>query len=451
MTELPISPSRHLTAALQPFDSVPAVNFFVYPPLGRIEGGARPIGDRLGLTNSLPDNEPYVAYVSVPYCLSRCNSCMCFRELLPRTTEREAFLDKYVDALVRQVRAYGSTPRFTSGVCSAVFLGGGTASLLSVRQLERLLQAMYSSLRMSTDVEITLEGNPTDLTASYLAGAADIGVTRVSIGYQSGQQSVLDALKTIHSADQGIEAMQAAIASKVQHVNIDLLYNVPGQTEEQWHADLRFVLDQEPQSVSVGDYIIFPKTRAARLVNKGKLPEQQSVAETYHWYQWATSELEQRGYREQVREMFCQPGLEQQYVQLCGIENREILALGSGALGFVNGVQFRIVDNSRTFKSAMASGDAFIADAVSVRATSKMMMERYIIHNLYASEVKRDGFATRFDCDLVDVFGKITSRLVEQGLATVDREALRLTDLGRAWRKNVYYEFYSVKEGSCVN
>jgi oxygen-independent coproporphyrinogen-3 oxidase len=371
---------------------------------------------------------------------------MCFRELLPRTVNREEFLDQYVEALVNQIRAIGATRRFHDANCDSIFMGGGTASLLSLPQLTRLLGVMRKNLNLGEDVEITLEGNPTDFTTDYLAGLPGQGITRVSIGYQSGQQHVLDALGTIHNSEQGIAAVRAALDSDIPHVNVDLLYNVPGQSFEQWQQDLRFVLNQAPRSVSVGDYMVFPGTRSEYLTKLGKLPAQVSVEETYRWYQWATDELVERGYHEQVREMFCRPGAEQRYVWQCGNENREIVALGSGALGFINGVQFRNVDNSRAYKAAMNGSGAVFADQVSTPATEQMMMERYIIHNMYASEVGRMGFRNRFGVDITDRFGTVCERLVTTGLAKMDSDTLRLTDLGREWRKNVYYEFYSVRD-----
>jgi oxygen-independent coproporphyrinogen III oxidase len=430
-----------------PYDTVPTINFFLYPPIEPVAGGTRSLAGDLGLDCRTPEGTVFVLYVSIPYCRSRCNSCCCFRGLLPEGDSQHAFLEEYVDCLVAQARAYGAAPRFAGGRCGAIYIGGGTGSVLSPTQVDRLVRALRAAFPAGDDLEINLEGNPVDFLPEYLQAVRRAGITRLSIGYQSAQRDVLEALHTSHGSAAALAAARHALATGFDRVNIDLLYNVPGQTEQQWRDDLDTVIAMGPTSISVGDYMVFPGTRAERLVRAGRLAPQHSVDEAYRWYQWSCELLARHGYYEQVRGIFCRPGYEQDYVRLCGNESCEIVALGAGAFGFINRYQFRTTSDSETYQAQVRRGSFFEVDSVSIQASPRNLMERYIIHNLYSEVVDRQKFSGRFGVDPLEAFPEVFAKLERFDLVSRDGRQIRLTEMGKKWRKNVYQEFHSCQTG----
>src|SRR5689334_23151244 len=123
------------------FQSVPAVNNFLYPPLrpwdARVGGS---LAERLELDR--PGPSPFTVYVSVPYCRVRCNSCHCFKGLLPGHEDQSGLMEDYLDCLLRQIDAFAAMPRFASARCGAIYIGGGTASLLRPAQATRLIDRL---------------------------------------------------------------------------------------------------------------------------------------------------------------------------------------------------------------------------------------------------------------------------------------------------------------------
>lgn len=434
------------TTSAKPYNSVPAINFFLYPPIAPVaDGRTRSLDQDLGLDQTSSSDAVFVVYVSVPYCRNRCHSCCCFRGLLPGPGDGEQVVRDYVESLVRQIRACGATPRFSSRKCGAVYIGGGTASVLSAAQVDRLISALTSSFSLTDGFEMNLEINPVDGAPEYLSSVRKSGVTRLSIGYQSSQQAVLKALNTAHRSADSLAAARNALSAGFECLNLDLLYNVPGQTCAKWQEDLRIVLEMRPENISVGDYVVFPGSRAEQLIRAGCLPKQLPIDEAYEWYLWSCQELEHEGYREQVRGIHCIEGKQQKYVHLSCNESSEIIGVGAGAFGFINRYQFRVTSDSETYRSQIREGRFFEADGASPQASQRNLMERYIIHNLYSAEIDRPKFRLRFGEDPWMAFPEVFDSLRTHSLVQCDDRRIWLTATGKKWRKNVYHEFYSCK------
>jgi len=284
------------------YPTVPLVNNFVYPPLGPVSSvGSIAMEEIAELARPEPNGAPFAIYVSIPYCRVQCSSCHMFKRLLPTRQDQEILLGEYLDCIFQQIEAYASTTRFSGVRCGAIYLGGGTASLLTPDQIKLLVRHLTGSFASGPDLEVTLEGNPSEFSCEYLDKVRTHGVNRLSIGYQSAIESTLKALNSPHRASQALASVKNALAAGVQTVNVDLLFNVPGQTEEQWHQDLYTLLDLAPQGISPGDYVVFPGTAAESLISTGRLTKQHDADTAHRWYQWSQERLTERGYEELVR------------------------------------------------------------------------------------------------------------------------------------------------------
>lgn len=430
------------------YHSVPDINFFIYPPMKPvIPNESLSVKGNLALDQPRLDSSLFAIYVSIPYCRSKCNSCCCFRGLLPAHVDKDSFLDDYLDCLISQIQAYSATVCFSSAQCGAVYIGGGTASVLAPYHVDFLIRILRESFNMVPNVEINLEGNPIDFSSmEYLQQLKKSGVTRLSIGYQSSQNKILKTLNTPHSAGASLVSVKNALATGFDTVNVDLLYNVPGETAEEWHYDLQTLLDLGPQNISLGDYVVFPGSKAEELISSGALEDQHDIHKAYEWYIWACEQLlEQNNYAELVRGIFCKPGHQQQYVFLSCNKSCEIIGLGAGAFSFINGYQFQNTSKTELYKEQVRSGLFFEADRLSRQATDQNLMERYIIHNFYSAFLNRQDFYHRFGQDPLTIFPQIFSKLENHSLVIIDGEEIRLTKLGKKWRRNIYYEFHSLE------
>ena len=155
---------------------------------------------------------------------------------------------------------------------STVFVGGGTPSLVGAGPLTTLLAAVRDRFGLAPDAEVTTEANPESTDPALLAALRAAGYTRLSLGMQSTSSRVLQILDRTHTAGRALDVVGWARAEGFEHVNLDLIYGTPGETDAEFGASLRAAVDSGVDHVSAYSLIVEPGTRLARQVRTGTLP-----------------------------------------------------------------------------------------------------------------------------------------------------------------------------------
>jgi oxygen-independent coproporphyrinogen-3 oxidase len=205
--------------------------------------------------------EPLALYVHWPFCVSKCPYCD-FNSHVRATVDERAWRDALLADLSHEA---DRTPgrRLTS-----IFFGGGTPSLMDPGTVGAVIEAASGHWEQASDVEITLEANPNSVEAARFADLARAGVNRLSLGLQSFDDSALAFLGRAHSAREGWRALEIA-QKHFQRVSFDLIYALPGDTEESWSATLAQALSLGTSHLSLYQLTIEPGTRFASMVAKG--------------------------------------------------------------------------------------------------------------------------------------------------------------------------------------
>src|SRR5829696_8726101 len=249
---------------------------------------------------------PFGLYVHVPFCATRCGYCdfntYTSDELGPGANRSE-----YAGTAIAELRRAAETLGPDLPTVSTVFVGGGTPTLLPADDLAAVLAAARELFPMADDAEVTTEANPESVTPASLARLREAGFTRVSLGMQSAAEHVLAVLDRRHTPGRAVEAALEARAAGFEHVNLDLIYGTPGETDDDWAASLDAVLAGPVDHVSAYALIVEDGTRLARRIRRGELPmpDDDVLADRYEqadatlgsaafdWYEvsnWATSD-----------------------------------------------------------------------------------------------------------------------------------------------------------------
>lgn len=219
---------------------------------------------------SLP---PLSIYVHLPWCLRKCPYCD-FNSHEAAQGLAESVASHYLAALRADLES--ALPLVWGRPVISVFIGGGTPSLFTPDQIDRLLSDLRACLPLEAGAEITLEANPGTFERDRFRGYRDAGVTRLSIGVQSFDDSSLKALGRVHSADQARAALTEARAC-FDTFNLDLMYALPGQDMAGLARDLDEVMQFAPPHVSLYHLSIEPNTRFA--VHPPSLPDADLASE----------------------------------------------------------------------------------------------------------------------------------------------------------------------------
>jgi putative oxygen-independent coproporphyrinogen III oxidase len=197
---------------------------------------------------------PLSLYVHLPWCVRKCPYC----DFNSHTAGADAPRQRYLDALLMDLDR--EAPSAAGRCLETVFLGGGTPSLFSPQEIGRLLQGIRSRFEVAADVEVTMEANPGTVECGAPAGYREAGVTRLSIGAQSLNDTSLQKLGRIHSRDDVIRVAGEAGAAGFESFNIDLMHGLPGQGVQEALDDLRAVIELEPPHISWYQLTIEPNT-----------------------------------------------------------------------------------------------------------------------------------------------------------------------------------------------
>ena len=177
-------------------------------------------------------DRPAGVYIHIPFCVRKCNYCD-FLSWQAGEKERE----EYVGDLVREI---GLSDRWFPEIdqVNSVFIGGGTPSILSAGQLQRICEALDRRFSIQENCEFTMECNPGTANRHTFAACLNMGINRLSFGVQSSEEAELQLLGRIHSYTEAERSFQEAREAGFQNINIDLMSGIPGQTIESYRLSL---------------------------------------------------------------------------------------------------------------------------------------------------------------------------------------------------------------------
>ncbi|MGW4239111.1 radical SAM family heme chaperone HemW [Streptomyces sp. NPDC004749] len=278
---------------------------------------ALPDGEPMPETGALPRSaltggadRPLGFYLHVPYCATRCGYCDFNTYTATELRGSGGVLasrDNYAQTLADEIRlarkVLGDDPRRVS----TVFVGGGTPTLLAAEDLVRMLDTVRDAFGLADDAEITTEANPESVDPAYLEALRAGGFNRISFGMQSAKQHVLEILDRTHTPGRPEACVAEARAAGFEHVNLDLIYGTPGETDTDWRQTLAAAVGAGPDHISAYALIVEEGTGLARRIRRGEVPmtdddehaDRYLIADEvlagagYHWYEvsnWATSE-----------------------------------------------------------------------------------------------------------------------------------------------------------------
>jgi oxygen-independent coproporphyrinogen-3 oxidase len=350
-------------------------------------------------------------YVHLPFCAHRCPYCDFATAPLRREAEA-----RYLSALETEVQL-----RWPSGCQpSTLFLGGGTPAELTTAGLDQLIRTLAPKVPAAR--EITLEANPRTLLERKLRRLRDeLGVTRVSLGAQSFQPHVLEALGRFHRPDDTRRAV-ALVRSLGLDLSLDLIFAVPSQSEQDLREDLREVLALEPDHVSVYCLTyepgteLFERWRARQVTKPGS-------GRQAHLFRLVRRALRAGGFVHYEISNFARPGHRCRH-NLAYWRNHPYLGLGNNASGHVDGVRYRNHRDLEAYVAALEADQDPTAERETLEPERKIRETAYLALRTSAG-IRRPPFRRDTGVDAWEHFAPEIAKLREQGLVRVSQDRVR--------------------------
>ena len=357
----------------------------------------------------LTDKKPLGLYLHIPFCQRKCAYCDFYSAFYG-----EEQLNSYTKGLISQIKAWGG--RLCRPLVDTVYFGGGTPSLLGERIIP-IIGAVKGAFAVSDGAEITLEINPAGNSKEILSAAKKAGVTRLSIGAQSGNNEILSLLGRTHKAEDTLNTVKAARKMGFDNISLDLMIGLPDSDLSTLKADLDFVLSAEPDHISA--YIL--KTEKNTLFYKKRdslnLPDEDETAEQYLYM---CRYLEDKGFSHYEISNFAKEGNEGKH-NLKYWHCEEYLGIGPSAHSFLDGERFYYPRDSRAF----LRGEPPVSDGKGGSEEEYIMLALRLKEGLCFKEYRE-----RFGKDLNDSIKKAALPLYNAGLLNVNDDSISLTDRG---------------------
>lgn len=375
-------------------------------------------------------------YLHIPFCVKKCNYCDFFSA--SGTPKEQA---DYVSAMIQEIQSYQEL----SGEyeVQTIFLGGGTPSLLTPEQIEKIFTTIYHIFSVNENAEITMEMNPGTVDIEKLRAMKAAGVNRLSIGLQSAQNEELKMLGRIHTYEEFLETWKLTEQAGFKNRNIDLMSALPGQTMESYEDTLSKVLALEPEHISAYSLILEEGTVFYDWYEKGKLDrgawKLPSEEEEYAMGELTIQRLAEAGMHRYEISNYAKSGKECRH-NLGYWDRVEYLGIGAGSSSLIKGERFDHIRDRKAYIEKIRNGESILIDREILSVESQM--EEFMYLGLRKIEgVSRTDFQNYFGKNVDDVYGEILDKLEEEQLLEFSGNRIRLTHRGMDVSNCVLAEF----------
>ncbi|MCS4485568.1 radical SAM family heme chaperone HemW [Staphylococcus americanisciuri] len=369
------------------------------------------------------------AYVHIPFCVKICTYCDFNKYFIQHQP-----VDTYLTSLIKEMSWAQQKDLNT------MFVGGGTPTALSEAQLERLLAAINEHFTISG--EYTFEANPDELTEKKVALLKKYGVNRLSLGVQTFDDALLKLLGRAHRREDIYAAVRNARKHEISSISLDLMYQLPGQTMQQFEESLTEAISLEVDHISSYGLILEKQTQFYNLYQKGQLsmPSEELGAEMY---QYMVEKLTQHGLHQYEISNFAKDGHESAHNKVYW-KNEAYYGFGAGASGYVNGIRYTNINPVNHYIEHVSHGKRPILTEDSLSLQEQIEEEMFL--GLRMNEgVNKKRFKQKFGCAVDTYYRSELQQLEMKKLIMNTPTHIALTAEGRVIGNYVFEQFIKLK------
>jgi oxygen-independent coproporphyrinogen-3 oxidase len=391
------------------------------------------------LNNHRPPNTEQMRglYLHIPFCSKKCIYCDFY------SLETTQHIGVFVETLVQEIRLRSAMLSPEQHRVNTVFFGGGTPSLLTVQQMERIIEELHKHFQFtgfdanaveSSDesTEWTMECNPGTVTVESLMGYKSLGINRLSFGVQSFFASDLEFLSRIHSRSEAVQAVETARKAGFDNINLDLMFALPNQTLEHWQANVQTALALETEHVSAYSLIFEEGTPLNAMKLRGEV-RPQSDDDDAALYEWTMEAFAKHGYEHYEVSNFCKPHKHCRHNTLYW-QGEEYVAFGPSAHGYLVHSAGTLHERYWNVRSLKRYSDMVAEQTLPVvnhehLGRREQLFERAFLE-LRSRGIRLAEFQRDFDIDLCAVLAPLFAKYDGEHFLRVQHGRLSLTARG---------------------
>ncbi|MCK5628539.1 radical SAM protein [Candidatus Bathyarchaeota archaeon] len=384
------------------------------------------LNDFLNTENSKLQNREIQPWI--PFCEGRCAFCY-----FPVRCERET-VASYLAALKKALSLYSENKYVKSSFFNELYVGGGSPSVLQKDQIVDLLQFCRKTFNLSETATTKFTACTNSLSEEKIDLLASNNVDQLDIGIQTFDDSLRKILALRDTAQEAKKKLRIAKKHDL-NISIDLLYNLPGQTVDQWQDDIKQALELEVESVDCYPLDLYSNTPLARRITEKELPYGDTATEL-KMYLDAYSIFKENGYLPTCHNRFSR--LKEDFNE----PSSEVVGSGAGFfMGHIGNFLYSDIVKVEDYITSVKAGSLPIARLATLSREDEMRRAMMMVY--IRIPVDRAAFKAKFGIFPEDAFPEAIEKLRQKNLITINNGKIRLTEEGDPWRFNISWEFFN--------
>jgi oxygen-independent coproporphyrinogen III oxidase len=368
-------------------------------------------------------------YIHIPFCKKLCFYCDFYHILTPDDNS------VFIESLIREVSL--RKDYLGSESVKTIYLGGGTPSVLSVRELDIILNQVNKQFRVEENSELTIELNPDDVNPIYLDGLRKLGINRVSLGVQSWRDSDLKMLNRRHDSAQAASALRDIFNAGFENVTIDLIYGIPGMSTREWASNLDLSFTFDIKHLSAYHLTIEKGTVFGKMLGKGLIAEIDEE-ESASLFSILIEKAEAAGFINYEISNFGKPGYFSRHNSNYW-KQVNYIGLGPSAHSFNGYSRQWNISNVKSYIKAVNSGEPYYERE---ELDTKARFNEYIMTSLRTMwGIDLEYIEKTFEKEGYDYVVNLSAKFRDYGLMKQDKKNLVLTNQGKMISDNIISEF----------
>ena len=408
-----------------------------YPPFSQWSTGQ--VTEIEATLSAAPDDTiPLGLYLHIPFCRKRCKFCY-FRVY---TNKNAQAIADYVDAIAEEARMVSRRTGVAGRELQFVYFGGGTPSYLSSRQLRFLRDSLASSFSWESAREVTFECEPGTLSLDKVKTLREIGITRVSLGVENFDDSILEENGRAHLSAQILEAYEWLQQVGFPQINIDLIAGMVGETDDNWAVCVEKAIQLQPDNITIYQMELpFNTVYSREIQDEGLVLPVADWPTKRRWAGEAIDCLLAAGYHiSSGNELVRNPQTDRFVYRDNLFRGSDLLALGVSSFGHFQGMHYQNLDGIEDYQAVVQPGKLPINRAF--QPTDQQRLIREFVLQLKEGVVQASEFERKFGVRILDQFARALSNQSEAGFLEIDGETIRLTRKGLLQADSLLPEYF---------
>ncbi|MCQ1530873.1 radical SAM family heme chaperone HemW [Lutispora saccharofermentans] len=367
-------------------------------------------------------------YVHIPFCQRKCIYCD-----FNSYDDKAIYEDAYIDALIKELKYYSDQQNYNF---KTIFIGGGTPTIINPKNIAKIMKTIEKNIEK--EAEITIECNPGTVDQAKIDIYKAAGINRISIGLQAWQDELLNTIGRIHKREDFLRSFSLFRSLGFNNINVDLMFSLPGQSLNMWLETLDNVCRLGAEHISCYSLIVEENTPIHSLIKSGILnaPDEDMDRDMY---KAAKAVLKNYGLKQYEISNFAKEGFCCEH-NLIYWKNGEYAGVGAGSHSKIDGKRFWNFSGLDEYIKNIEAGKAAVEgnEDISIRED---MWETIILGLRLNSGIGISDFNAKYEINFIEEYGNALSKLIKEGLITIQDDRVRLTHKGQDLSNRVFVEF----------